>query len=421
MDRDSALAQLQSISTDAAAVLALKRDELQSKQREYDRSMLQLENAMTARNQIEEKWNLDLSSNESIDFVSPDICPTCKQPLSDSGVGHSHEEMERIARHEIDGVVESLAAAEAAMAEATAERDLAASQVTLADKTAKDAMMELEHVQSTWADRIINVETELTSARNEQARLTAQITSATKVLQLDTIIRSKEAAIWEEQKAVEANQSAYRDLCISLQESETRLQELRASGEAQRSLSATMTNLVNVFGPRGVQTFLLQNAINTLQTISQVYLDELSDGSQRLELTLDAGDRISRRAFISGSDGNFMERPLASLSGGQWRRCSLALSLGFADLASRKGRIKSSLCVLDEPLTHLDRSGRDCVGRLLRSLLQNGNNSPLSGGMTVSTILVILQDLAAEELEESFDHIDQVVKANGVSTVEIDQ
>ena len=67
MDRVLALAQPPSISTDTAAVLALNHDELQLKQREYGRSMLQLENAMIAPNQIEKKWGRDLSSNARID------------------------------------------------------------------------------------------------------------------------------------------------------------------------------------------------------------------------------------------------------------------------------------------------------------------------------------------------------------------
>jgi hypothetical protein len=41
--------------------------------------------------------------------------------------------------------------------------------------------------------------------------------------------------------------------------------------------------------------------------------------------------------------------------------------------------------------------------------------------MELSTILVILQDLAAEELEESFDHIDEVVKIERVSAVSSDE
>ena len=45
--------------------------------------------------------------------------------------------------------------------------------------------------------------------------------------------------------------------------------------------------------------------------------------------------------------------------------------------------------------------------------------SLLSAG-SYETVLVILQDLVAQEFEESFDHIDTVVKAGDSSTVEID-
>jgi hypothetical protein len=72
------------------------------------------------------------------------------------------------------------------------------------------------------------------------------------------------------QKALETSQMVYQDLCTLVEDSDSQLQELRASVEAQRSLSIRMANLVSIFEPRGVQTFLLQNAIESLQTISQV-------------------------------------------------------------------------------------------------------------------------------------------------------
>ena len=422
MERDSNRAQIQKHSNDAVKETSLKRDELESRQREYDRALLKLECVISNRKEIEMKWNIDNSSDD-VDITVPERCPTCKQPISSAGEGHSQEEMQRIAKEEIDAVIKSHSAAEKSVKETTVARDAAAATFEIAENAMKAMMDNLQNARSIWADKATSVERDLMAARNEQAKLSAQIAEAAKIMQQEAVIKSKEATLLEEGRAVEAIHSLYTDLCRTVQETETRLQELRTSGETQRSLSVTMTNLADIFGPRGVQTFLLQNAIGTLQSISQVYLDELSDGSQRLELKLDSGDRISRRALIRGPDGDFVDRPLSSLSGGQWRRCSLALSLGFADLVSRRGRMKTSLCVLDEPLTHLDRSGRSRVGALLRSLLQNGNgDKPLSStGMTVSTILVILQDLAAEELEESFDHIDEVVKLDGVSTVSIDE
>ena len=79
--------------------------------------------------------------------------------------------------------------------------------------------------------------------------------------------------------------------------------------------------------------------------------------------------------------------------------------------------------MLDEPLTHLDSNGRDNVGKLLRKVIQNQslNNNIGIGGLSVSTIIIILQDLVAEELSESFDRIDEVIKYQGHSTVVVDK
>lgn len=86
--------------------------------------------------------------------------------------------------------------------------------------------------------------------------------------------------------------------------------------------------------------------------------------------------------------------------------------------------MRSSLLVLDEPLTHLDSSGRDNVGKLLRKLLLKTDKNDqlgLGGFSPVTTILVILQDLVADELSESFDCIDHVVKLDGKSHVIVDE
>ena len=96
---------------------------------------------------------------------------------------------------------------------------------------------------------------------------------------------------------------------------------------------------------------------------------------------------------------------------------------GFVDLFSRRGRLRPSFLVMDEPLTHLDRTGRSLVGSLLRKLLVRGEQIGGIGvsGISASTIILILQDLAAEELEEAFDHVDEVVKSDGFSSVIIDE
>jgi hypothetical protein len=81
------------------------------------------------------------------------------------------------------------------------------------------------------------------------------------------------------------------------------------------------------------------------------------------------------------------------------------------------------MCVLDEPLTHLDRSGRAKGGDVIRRILRPPDDAGLTGfgGLGMSTVLLILQDLAAEELDEAFDCIDEVVKENSESYVKVDE
>lgn len=187
---------------------------------------------------------------------------------------------------------------------------------------------------------------------------------------------------------------------------------------------SSYSSLIDVFGSKGIQTFVLRNIVKALEYYSQSYLDVLSEGSLQLVIEVGQNDSIIKQAKTLENDGTWRTRSLSSLSGGQWRRCSLSLSLGFIDLASHRGKLRSSLLVLDEPLTHLDSIGRDSVGRLLRKMLRENNQADDSihrklGSLSLSTILVILQDIAAEEIKEYFDYIDEVIKCEGESYVEM--
>eukprot|EP00981_Chlorochromonas_danica_P004005 scaffold760_cov178-Ochromonas_danica.AAC.7 len=169
----------------------------------------------------------------------------------------------------------------------------------------------------------------------------------------------------------------------------------------------------------------------------------------------------------------YKERALSLLSGGQWRRVSLALDLAFTDMIRKKGFLRCNLLVMDEVLSHLDGQGREAVGSVLRALVApSGGSGSGSGGNAktiiakeekmvdddddvevidtqtegsnnnekkqktiysnrndmerlevidqYATILVILQDVVAGELEEAFDHIDIVVKRGETSRVVLD-
>eukprot|EP00553_Chaetoceros_curvisetus_P000476 CAMPEP_0204615116 /NCGR_PEP_ID=MMETSP0717-20131115/2695_1 /ASSEMBLY_ACC=CAM_ASM_000666 /TAXON_ID=230516 /ORGANISM="Chaetoceros curvisetus" /LENGTH=326 /DNA_ID=CAMNT_0051627979 /DNA_START=176 /DNA_END=1156 /DNA_ORIENTATION=+ len=297
----------------------------------------------------------------------------------------------------------------------------------------KGITSEIENVEARWNGSQASIREELQTARSLYSQRSEEFTNAMKrrdaINELEMLKLNSETELNALRDAVRLATETRDEIAMECEKMRSGIHDLEAERETARSEAALMSSSAENFGARGVQTFILQNTVHALQLASQSYLDELSDGCIKLELALDTGDKILRKVSVLSSNGAWVPRPLSSLSGGQWRRCSLALSLGFSDLVARRGRLCSSLLVLDEPLTHLDSSGRDNVGKLLRKIVQrhssnesnDGMNQTRVGGLSVSTILIILQDLVAEELSESFDCIDEVVKYQGHSKVIVDE
>jgi DNA repair exonuclease SbcCD ATPase subunit len=422
--RDADLSPLQKSYTALTNSLVSLADRCNARERDVFAASLKVDATKEKVEQLEAKWDVDLSSGRLVGFETPEACPTCQQPISGKGDGHSHDDLKRLAEGDIDSALVAYREARDVLVDAKENMFVFENARTAEERAMQEAKKDLEEVVRQWGEEVTKLEDELIAKRQEQAQFSAEFSSMAKKAQKASELGTLETSINSKRAATSFSNDTYTAICEELKEGESRLEELKSKMEDQTRLERAMKGLSESFGPRGVQTFVLQNVVEVLQTISQTYLDDLSDGSQRLVLSLDAGDRISRTASVRGADGDFKERPLSTLSGGQWRRCSLALTLGFAELLARRGKMRPSLCILDEPLTHLDRTGRTKVGEVMRKMLYPQDDSvgiALGGGLGISTIIVILQDLSAEELEEAFDKIDEVVKYGGHSVVKVDE
>ena len=423
--KESELGPLKRSLEELELSLSSSLERLQSHERDLFAADLKLEAARSSIASLEEKWAIDLSTDETPDIViNTETCPTCQQPLSSDGIGHSHIDLQRVAEEEIRAALDSLSTAVAAGDSSRDRMEVERDSLERRKGTLADMKLDLQRGEERWASDITGVEQDLRSLRAQESDVADRLTTLAKSSRQDTTLQSFNAPVQAAQAAVDYAKATILSVSDEISQAKQKLEDLNSEMEFQNKESKMMSDLGEAFGQRGVQTFVLQNVVGALQSATQIYLDELSDGAQRLELSLDAGDRISRTAYIRGPDGAYKERPLSSLSGGQWRRCSLALTLGFAELVARKGKLRPSVIVLDEPLTHLDRSGRTKVGDLLRKMLHPTGEDTMFGpigGLGMSTIVLILQDLAAEEIEEAFDSIDEVVKDGGTSYLRVDE
>ena len=115
-----------------------------------------------------------------------------------------------------------------------------------------------------------------------------------------------------------------------------------------------MSRLTDVFGPRGIQHFVFIEVIQQLEEITNAYLSVLTEGGMQITLQSDGEEgedkiikTIHMRSSASLVDGSgiagYRVRALSQLSGGQWRRASLALDLAFVEMVRRRGLLTSNL------------------------------------------------------------------------------
>jgi DNA repair exonuclease SbcCD ATPase subunit len=421
--------------------LASFDSELRAAEQAHDAIALRHNVAQDRVAQFESLWNVSVHSTvDEILLTLPDSCPTCRQPFPGVGDGMgreatSHDHQDQSMATTVHKDAEAL---RSLLNHVQEELGRSTDNVRIAREAHQGATNKLavirrrrDDASQIWQDRMDEIDARLHAARMSQQSLAAQFAVTAKQLETESRLQSLKTRMAAERDRNDAALRAVKRISAELWECQELVSRIEADKLSQSDIVRVMGDLTDAFGSRGIQTFALQGAVSTLESLTSALLNELSEGTQQLQLSLDAGDRIARRAFVRGDSlkdgGAFKERPLASLSGGQWRRCSLALTLAFSELVASRTNFQPSVIVLDEPLTHLDQTGRASVGRVLRSLLRRTSEqlNPTDSGrvlssMKVSTILLILQDLAAVELEESFDCIDDVVKENGFSTVLLD-
>ena len=376
-------------------------------------------NVALARSKVrsmEELWKFDTSTQDWLDtFAFPIKCPTCHQPISSS--------------QNSSAIIQDIKEARNELVDAERKFEDIGDDLKLLNKAMERAQIKAEDAQKAVDEKCRYHDDYMHKLRERhcivlesQRKASSAVAAAAKQIQGESRRELLLNKIKTEQDSLNDAKTAVGSLQCEAAEFDLIVHQLNSERMKLLHRIKLMNELSLAFGQRGIQAFIFRNVVSMLQSVTQSYLDKLSDGTQIMDLNLDSADRVQKCTYVRLSNNQFKERPLAALSGGQWRRCSIALSLGFADLACRMGKISPSLCVWDEPLTHLDRTGRSEVGRVLRSLIQRTfeTEHTSTAGFKVSTLILVLQDIAAEELDESFDSIDEVVKRSGQSVVLVD-
>lgn len=153
--------------------------------------------------------------------------------------------------------------------------------------------------------------------------------------------------------------------------------------------------LYKTFSTNGLIAYKIECMVTDLETISNEYLAELSDGRFQLYFKISTGDKLSVVITDNGKDIEIL-----ALSSGERARVNTATLLALRKLMQSLSSNRLNLLILDETISNLDTEGKE---RLIEVLLKEEH---------LNTILVS-HDYTHPLLEKV-----NVVKVNNISRLE---
>mmetsp|Transcript_1915 Transcript_1915/g.7290 ORF Transcript_1915/g.7290 Transcript_1915/m.7290 type:complete len:246 (+) Transcript_1915:3707-4444(+) len=162
-------------------------------------------------------------------------------------------------------------------------------------------------------------------------------------------------------------QKEFESLQDALAQTEKRRLELDKIISGLNRDASSYEELEECFSATGCQNFVIENALRELELSCQEYLDEISDGTLKLELSPsretkgnESGvEKIEKIILTQNDNRDYVRRTLRQLSGGQRHRISLSFSLGFLHLIQNRRCPRMNTIVFDESLLHLDSEGKE--------------------------------------------------------------
>lgn len=161
-----------------------------------------------------------------------------------------------------------------------------------------------------------------------------------------------------------------------------------------------LLELKKIFSPTGIRAYVFEGLINEINDKISEYLDSLSENTIKFSFESDE----SNGKFVEVCEHTGTQRSIHSLSGGEFRRLSLAVDLALSDVVCNRMSIYPNVLFLDEALEGLDMAGREIVLSLLTDVVQKKE-------------AVYVVDHASE-LKAAFNNVFKLIKRNGSTYVD---
>ena len=193
---------------------------------------------------------------------------------------------------------------------------------------------------------------------------------------------------------------------VTTDNAESVIEDLQVKKQTLATKLVNLEKVLGAFSDKGIKSHVLDLVTPTLNEGVNKYLGTLTGGAINVEFSTQskkADGTLSDKFDISVTyNGDVMS--YNALSSGEKRRVDVAISLALQDMVIQRYGADVNLLAYDELFESLDATGAENVVELLKSRIEK-----------VGTIIVVSHN---EDLKPLFDNSLEVIKKDGVSTLE---
>ncbi|WP_129722991.1 AAA family ATPase [Xylanivirga thermophila] len=168
----------------------------------------------------------------------------------------------------------------------------------------------------------------------------------------------------------ESKKGALNERLLQIQRAKEELKEKKRIQDKLLYDLEVYKALVNIYGKKGIQAAIIENAIPELQDETNRILSKITDGRFTVEFITQrdtSTGNILETLDIKISDG--MEtRKYETYSGGEEFRINFAIRIALAKMLARRAGANLRMLILDEGFGVLDEAGRERLAQVINSI-----------------------------------------------------
>lgn len=301
--------------------------------------------------QVEKQKNLDFIANPTKN------CPTCGTQLEACDTSHAQNEIIRLDAEAAE-IIGILTALDEDLSKPVPDKNELNSklnqlrQARVTNDNEINAIRLIKDQMNQAAVRLTSFDNHIKFQRDRAAKLRAQAEAESKPLvfddtQLDALRSSLEA----EKLPLEFDAGPLEALKIKLNNIKSNLEDLDRLANEKRIYLGRLEDLKNGF--KEIKSYVFNSMLNEINARVQKYLNHLFEVPVSVRFTND-DMKIETQVNFNGAD-----RGLGLLSGGQFRRVSLAVDLALSDVITARKGSRVGVLILDEYFKDLSESSME--------------------------------------------------------------